>query len=212
VSLASPPRLGQHQRVELVIVRHGRPESQQVTEGTADPGLAASGIAQARATGQFLAGEHIDAIVSSPMRRARETAQPLAEHLGIDPLIVPDLAEVDAHKTFYMPSEEYTPDHPFIMEMRDDPMSMFSHHGGFEAWRNKVVTAFDEVVAMHKGKTVAVFCHGMVTTTYLTAVLGHDDPFRLHPAYCAITRVTASSNGLRTAKSINETAHIRTLL
>jgi 2,3-bisphosphoglycerate-dependent phosphoglycerate mutase len=196
----------------LVIVRHGRPESQVVPGGAADPPLAAAGIAQAMATAEFLMGERVDAIVSSPMLRARETAAPLAARLGIEPLIVPNLAEVDAHKEFYLPAEEYTADHPFAQEMAKDPMSMFAHHGGFDAWRHKIVTAFDEVVAKHKGQTVAVFCHGMVTTTFLSKVLGHDDPFRLHPAYCAISRVTASSNGMRTAKSVNETAHIRELL
>ena len=146
------------------------------------------------------------------MLRARETAAPLAAHLGIEPIIVANLAEVDAHRSFYLPSEDFTDDHPFIQEMKADPMSMFAYHGGFEPWRNKVVGAFDEVVEIHRGKTVAVFCHGMVTSTFLSKVLGYDDPFRFQMAYCGIARVTASSNGLRSARSVNETAHVRALL
>ena len=51
----------------------------------------------------------------------------------------------------------------------------------------------------------------MVASVYLQTVLGHDDPFALISDYCGISRVTASSTGIRTLRSINETAHLRHL-
>jgi len=100
-------------------------------------------------------------------------------------------------------------DHEVIQEFLEDPMSMFSD--GFEAFRDRVVNAFDELVISHQGQTVAVFCHGMVTSVYLQSLLAHDNPFALMPDYCGITRVSASSSGLRTVRSVNETGHLRHL-
>ncbi len=53
-------------------------------EGTADPGLSDTGLEQARRVAEFLEVEGIDHIVSSTMRRAVETAVPLAESLGYE--------------------------------------------------------------------------------------------------------------------------------
>ena len=63
--------------VELIFVRHGRPEHVETTDGTpADPPLSEVGHAQAAAVAMWLAEERIDAIYSSPMQRARQTSQP----------------------------------------------------------------------------------------------------------------------------------------
>ena len=68
--------------MRLLLVRHGRPD-----EGHADrphdPPLHADGQRQARAVATLLAHEGVTRIVSSPLLRARETAEPLAEQLGL---------------------------------------------------------------------------------------------------------------------------------
>jgi len=71
--------------VDLIILRHARPVSEvrPAGQGTADPPLAPIGIEQAAATAEHLANWNIDHVVSSTMRRAVETAQPLADRLGI---------------------------------------------------------------------------------------------------------------------------------
>ena len=58
---------------------------------------------------------------------------------------------------------------------------------------------------------MAVFRRSMVASVYLQTVLGHDDPFALICDYCGISRVTASSTGTWTLRSVNETAHLRHL-
>lgn len=195
--------------MELIIVRHARPNRHDEPGVPNDPDLSDLGLQQAEATAEFLMGERVDAIIASPMRRARETAAPLVERLGHDLGIVPELIEVDAHRDRYVPSDEMTDDDPLIQELKGDPMALFAFHGGFDAFRDRVVAGFDQVVAAHKGLTVAVFCHGMVMSSYLTKVLNTNDPFRIHHDFCGITRVTASSSGIRTARSINETGHVR---
>jgi hypothetical protein len=51
----------------------------------------------------------------------------------------------------------------------------------------------------------------MVASVYIQTLLGHDDPFALISDYCGISRIAASSTGVRTLRSVNETAHLRHL-
>jgi probable phosphoglycerate mutase len=61
-----------------------------------DAGLTGYGHAQARAAAQSLARERIDAIYASPLRRAQETAAPLAEATGLEVTTLDGLAEIHA--------------------------------------------------------------------------------------------------------------------
>ncbi len=60
-----------------------------------DPALTAYGHAQARAAATRLREEPIDAIYVSPTRRSRETAAPLADAMGLEPIVVESLAEIE---------------------------------------------------------------------------------------------------------------------
>jgi broad specificity phosphatase PhoE len=82
---------------------------------------------------------------------------------------------------------------------------------GYEPFRERVRSAFDSIVEANRGGRVAVYCHSMVAAVYLQVLLGHDDPFAVMVDYCGIMRVTASSSGIRTLRSVNETGHLRHL-
>jgi broad specificity phosphatase PhoE len=79
----------------LVLLRHGEPDwSPRGGPSVNDPGLTPFGRAQARAAAQRLARRPLDAIYVSPYRRAQETAAPLAEATGLEPITVEGLAEI----------------------------------------------------------------------------------------------------------------------
>ena len=195
--------------MELLVIRHALPEAEVRDDGPADPPLSPLGLRQAEATADFLAGETVDAIVTSTMRRAIETGRPLAERLDISPDRLDGLKESDHQRSSYTPMEDMDKDHEVIQEYLEDPLLMFSD--GYDTFRDRIRDTFDAIVANHSGQAVAVFCHSMVASVYLQTVLGHDDPFALISDYCGISRVTASSTGIRTVRSINETAHLRHL-
>ena len=65
--------------MELILVRHGLPERD---DSSADPPLTSEGRQQAAQVAAHLAGERIDAIYSSTMIRAVQTAEPFAAQTG----------------------------------------------------------------------------------------------------------------------------------
>ena len=196
--------------MELIIVRHALPESEKRDDGPADPPLSLLGLQQAEATADLLATEGVDHVVTSTMQRAIQTGQPLADRLGLTPERLGDLKESDYRRNSYTPVEEMSADHEVIREFLNDPLSMFAD--GYEAFRDRVTVALDAVVADNRGRTVAVFCHAMVVGVYLQTLLGLNDPFAVMADYCGITRVAASSTGIRSVRSFNETGHLRDLV
>ena len=196
--------------MDLIIVRHVRPEKIENAEGPADPPLSPLGIEQAEAVAEFLSQEKIDQIVTSSMQRAYETAIPLSKHIGIDPILRDDLRESDHNSGTYIPVEEMTLDSGPVQAYMNDPLTIFE--GDYDGFRDRVVGAFDQIIEENAGKKVAVFCHGMVTSVYLQTLWNLEHPFLLQPDYTGITRVQASSRGFRTVRSINETGHVRDLI
>ncbi len=86
--------------VEVVLIRHGASEAAvedqpfELLEGQADPSLSEAGRRQARAVAAHLAGEPLSALFVTPLRRTAQTAAPLAELTGLEPVVVPELREV----------------------------------------------------------------------------------------------------------------------
>lgn len=191
--------------MDLLLIRHALPVRIEGEDhaGPADPHLAPLGAQQARALADWLAGEQVDALWSSPMRRARETVAPVAERLGLEVRVDEGLAEYDRDSPSYIPIEELkAAGDPRWMEVPEQP----------EHFQGVVVEAVERVIGAHAGQRVAVVCHGGVVNAYTGHVLGLADPLFFLPAYCSISRVAASSRGHRSIISLNETAHVRDLL
>src|SRR3989442_15884132 len=91
----------------LLWVRHAARE--RIAPGTgfpADQSLTARGREQAERLAAWLALEPIDVVLSSPQRRAIETAEPVARAHGLDVQVVVGLGEYDVQADSYIPMEE----------------------------------------------------------------------------------------------------------
>lgn len=79
----------------FLFLRHGETENNRLglVAGASDVPLNATGQAQARAAAQRLAASGVDAIWSSPLQRARDTADCVAQVLELPVLVLPELAE-----------------------------------------------------------------------------------------------------------------------
>ena len=196
--------------MELLLVRHAQPvrvDGGRV-EGTADPGLSAAGRVQAERLATWLAADTPDAVLTSPLRRARETAAPLAAALGCSAEAVDGLAEYDAAAGEYIPIEE-------LRAAKDERWyatieGRWADVGGVDPheFQARVVPAVEALIARHPGRRVAVFTHGGVLNVYLAHVLGLDAALWYHPEYTSVTRVQAARTGQRSVVTLNETAHL----
>jgi probable phosphoglycerate mutase len=199
--------------MELLLIRHALPVRIEAEEGTAaDPELAELGQAQAEALATYLAGEKVDVLYTSPLRRALETAEPVSARLGLDVVVDEELAEFDRHSHFYIPIEE-------LRELKDERWDdLVEGRWGVDGevdpntFQDVVVEAIEREIAAHSGQTVAIICHGGVINAYFAHLLKLDFPMFFEPAYTSISRVLASSAGQRQVKSINEHAHVRSLI
>src|SRR5258708_31210909 len=94
---------------ELYIVRHADaiPGPEEIIPSGVYDNLPLSrvGREQAQALAERLSKVSFDAIYSSPLRRCLETAAPLAESLGIQPIIVEDLKEIKPGTISPLPSD-----------------------------------------------------------------------------------------------------------
>lgn len=193
--------------MELLLIRHALPVRIEGGDGPADPELSEEGRRQADALAEWLAEERIDAVVASPLRRARETAAPLATGLGSEMDVVDGLAEFDREAPWYIPIEE--------LKAADDPRWHAMLEGEWDLdpdqFQRDVVAAVDGIVEANPGRTVAAVCHGGTINAYLSALLGLDQLMFFVPDYTSISRVRASRSGPRSVVSLNETAHLRSL-
>ncbi len=73
--------------MEIVLVRHAQPDWEPGGVARDDPGLTDLGHEQARCVADALAGEEFDAIYISPLQRVVETAAPICEALGMEPIV-----------------------------------------------------------------------------------------------------------------------------
>ena len=76
------------------LIRHGIPENHLAVLGQSDPPLAPQGREQARLLAAELAGQGVERVLSSSLRRARQTAQILANRLGAECRQDPRLNEI----------------------------------------------------------------------------------------------------------------------
>lgn len=190
--------------MELLFIRHGLPLriNEGDTDGPADPALSDLGRRQAVALAAWLADERVDAIWVSPMRRARETAVPLADRLALPVTIDEDLAEFDRDALSYIPIEELrAAKDPRWNEVPERP----------EHFHAAVVGTVERIIAAHPRQRVAVVCHGGVINAYAGHVLKIAEPLFFLPGYTSVNRVLAASSGERSIHSLNETAHLRAL-
>ncbi len=192
--------------MELLLIRHALPVRQENAHGPADPGLSAAGVEQADHLARYLSTERLDAVYSSPMLRAVQTAAPLAAVQGTEMQLEDGVAEFDRHSNSYVPFEELRK----ANDARWRDMVDVTPEDAAE-FRATVVNSIEAVIARHTGDRVAVVCHAGVIGAYLACVLGIELVGRsfFSPNYTSIHRVMASRKGGRTLYTLNETAHLR---
>jgi probable phosphoglycerate mutase len=181
---------------ELVLVRHGETvwNTESRIQGHTDSPLTPLGLAQARAIAKRLGGERFDALVSSDLGRARDTAGAIAGRTGHRTVEDARLRErnfgVGEGLTYGELDHQY-PD-VFSRVRTTDPDFRIPGGESRRQFHDRVVAAFTAVAEAHEGKRIVVVTHGGVLAILYRHVhgLGIATPH-------AIPIVNASYNILR---------------
>ncbi len=207
---------------ELFIVRHADAipdEDEIIPSGIYDDlPLSRTGRNQAQALAERLSGLSFNAMYSSPLRRCLETAAPLAEHLGITPIIAEGLKEIKLGNIRPLPNDgqDLAALTKALQERQLDIVRLAGETGHWDvipdsepsiAFRKRVVETLDEIASKHIGQRIIAFAHGGVINAYIAEVLGLQKDFFFPAANTSITIVRASYKH-RVLYVLNDIGHI----
>ncbi len=170
-SLSSPTNAAQNsfQATNLLIVRHGQRDASGSRRIDLDPPLSALGRRQSAAVAAaLLNGPALDAVYTSPLARALETATVIADHLGLETSIDDRLAEFQVD----LDAETSPPGRP-------DQLAWHPDHAGTDGvtlaeFAQRVAGFHEQIVARHPGQRVAVVSHAGTIEATLMWALGID--------------------------------------
>ena len=177
----------------LILVRHAEPSEAARCYGRLDIGLSGRGRAHAETIGRSFASSALAGVYSSPLRRAVETAVPIAAAHGLEPVRHPGLAELDFGELEGRLYDEIALERPDLYRawMTHPASVRFPGGESFADLRARALAACDEVRRRHERQTAAIVAHGGVTRAILAAALGlaDRDVFRLDQSYGGVSVV-----------------------
>jgi broad specificity phosphatase PhoE len=161
----------------LALARHGETvwhEEKRYAGGTSDIDLTAKGRQQAQALADWCRGRSLDAVVTSPVRRAIETARPSARVIGVELVIVDDLREVDFGIAEGRTAGELRDlDEGMMRRFQADPVAHpFPGAESPDAAAFRAANALRKVAEQFAGGSVLVVAHNTVLRLALCVLLG----------------------------------------
>ncbi len=199
--------------MRLVLIRHGQTDwnKEYRVQGQADLSLNESGRAQAEAIASFLKDEPVEAIYSSPLARALETARVIERSHQIDTIADDKLRELDVGEVdgLYYPSlkTEY-PD--FFKAWTIDPASIRWPGGeSLPELQERVWDAVQGIISRNHTRSVVITSHFFVLLTLLCKILdlSLSDFRKLNISVASISVVEFVGDKARLV-SFNETCHL----
>ncbi|MFI8294903.1 bifunctional RNase H/acid phosphatase [Streptomyces nigra] len=202
----------------FVLLRHGEtpltPQKRFSGSGGSDPALSAAGREQAERVGAALARRGtVQAIVSSPLARTRETAGIVAARLGLDVTVEEGLRETDFGAweglTFGEVRERYPDD---LTAWLADPEARPTGGGeSFAATAERVAAARDKLIAAYAGRTVLLVTHVTPIKTLVRLALGApaESLFRMELSAASLSAIAYYADGNASVRLFNDTSHLR---
>ncbi|MCX4415280.1 bifunctional RNase H/acid phosphatase [[Kitasatospora] papulosa] len=216
VGWGSAPDLGAP--ATFLLLRHGEtaltPEKRFSGSGGGDPELSATGRRQAACAAEaFAARGTVQEIVSSPLRRCRETAEAVAGRLGLEVRVEDGLRETDfglwEGLTFAEVRERHGADLTAWLASPD-----VAPTGGGESFAEvaeRVSAARDRLIARYAGSTVLLVTHVTPIKTLVRLALGAppESLYRMELSPASVSTVAYYADGNPSLRLLNDTSHLR---
>lgn len=200
----------------LYIIRHGETmwNREGRFQGATDIPLSDKGRAQARRVAKVMADKPLDAIYSSPLSRALDTAKAVALGHGLEVKVVDDLQEINVGEWSGKTWEEIETLWPGLKQSwRANPLTSEPPPGGedYLHFQKRCLEALEEIAAAHSDSDrVAVVCHGGVIRAVMISLLGMPWATRgkIYTLNCSITRMRWNPGGSVVIDWFNDACHL----
>ncbi len=204
----------------VVLIRHG--QSQGNAEGRfgghTDTPLSPLGRKQAAATATALANETFNAIYSSDLPRAIETASPLAQLSGVEIQSAEAFRERSVGVMEGLTFEEAAEQHPeqYGALLRRDFEHVLLGGESYRQTLDRASQKLDEVIEEHRGGRIVIFTHTGTICILVLHLMGALDAPELKPVWiatsnCGISRFDLRNDGFVRVIAINDTRHLEGL-
>ena len=203
---------------EVIMVRHAQPDInfEGIVGDLIDPPLTEYGRMQARLTGETFSLKQIDAIFASPLKRAMETAEAIAEHhKNLEIQVLNDLREVEVFR-------DVPPDKTAIefvgrelllaarQRMLDErSWDVYPYTEPSRDFRKRTINAVESCIAGNAGQRIVIVCHGGVINSYMGHIIRSSYDMFFRPAHASIN-IAVVGDGRRALRLINDTHHLST--
>jgi broad specificity phosphatase PhoE len=199
----------------LYLIRHGRTAGNhaRLLLGRTDQPLDAVGASQAELVADYIsAAVAADALVASPLSRARETAAAISRHTGLTPVFLPGLAEMDFGELEGFPYPDFHERYPALAARFED---LEDHEAGWPGgetrrqFHGRVAETFDSILRQYREHSVIVVAHGGVISSFLARIHGLSpyDWRNFQIQNCSVTHLDITSGHSR-IHSLNHTDHL----
>ena len=198
---------------EIILARHGETEWNvgEIFRGRVDIALNETGMKQAELLAEYLSASKIDAIYSSPLKRALGTAEAIASHHQIGVEITPGLIDLDFGKWQGLSHREVKNTYrELFVEWISHPDKVKMPAGeSLDDVRKRALCLVDDVAARYEG-TVVLVSHRVVNKVLICALLGLDNShfWNIRQNTCGITTFTYESGRFILTKH-NDTSFLK---
>ncbi|OIQ08885.1 phosphoserine phosphatase 1 [Moorella thermoacetica] len=166
------------QSTRVYLVRHGETEwnNSGRYQGHSDIALSPNGRRQAELLRERFCRVHLDAVFTSDLRRARETAAIIAAPHGLKINEVPALREINFGVWEGLTYQEIIANHPREWEAwRQDPGATIIPGGeSFQQVQERALAAFNGILDRERGRNLLVVAHGGSLRALICGILGLD--------------------------------------
>jgi broad specificity phosphatase PhoE len=165
--------------VEIILARHGETawNTAQIFRGRVDVPLSDAGLDQAERLGEYLSGEKIDVIYSSPLSRAVQTAGPIARYQELDVNTIDNIIDIDYGEWQGIPSAEVKEKYPELyQDWLDTPEQVRMPAGeSLEDVRRRALPFLEDAVMRCGEGRIVLVSHRVVNKVLICALLRLDN-------------------------------------
>ena len=198
---------------QLILARHGQTSwnVEKVFRGRADVDLNEIGVRQAELLAKYLGNWELEAIYSSPLKRALDTANIVARRQKVEVRIADGLTDIDFGKWQSLPEQQVKRLYPDLFDQwRTNPHTVRTPGGeDLEDVTRRAVEVVNSIVCGHRGNVLLV-SHRVVLKVLICHLLGLDNShfWNIRQDVCGIT-IFDYADGRFVLTGHNDTSHLR---